>query len=79
MMISTREAAVRLSVSTATIRRWAASGRLRFMWVGRFRAFETREVARLGRLRRVRTCVQDRRRAPAVFLTNTEGPLGEPR
>jgi len=51
MLLSTKQAAERLSVHPATIRRWTASGRLRFVRIGRERAIPAAEVARLQRER----------------------------
>ncbi|MBE9566011.1 MAG: helix-turn-helix domain-containing protein [Proteobacteria bacterium] len=51
MLLPTKEAARRLSVHPATIRRWAASGRLRFVRIGRERAIPVEEVRRLRRAR----------------------------
>ena len=58
MLVSTKQAAERLGVHPATIRRWAASGRLRFVRIGRERAIPVAEVSRLRRER----AREDRRR-----------------
>jgi len=49
MLVSTKQAAERLGVHPATIRRWAASGRVRFVRIGRERAIPAAEVQRLRR------------------------------
>ena len=51
MLLATKQAAARLSVHPATIRRWAASGRIRFVRIGRERAIPVAEVNRLQRER----------------------------
>jgi excisionase family DNA binding protein len=51
MLLATKQAAERLQVHPATIRRWAASGRLRFVRIGRERAIPIAEVSRLQRAR----------------------------
>jgi excisionase family DNA binding protein len=52
MLVSTKQAAERLCVHPATIRRWSASGRVRFVRIGRERAIPAAEVNRLQRERR---------------------------
>ena len=56
MLLATQQAAERLSVHPATIRRWTASGRVRFVRIGRERAIPAEEIARLmrGRAKKVR-------------------------
>lgn len=51
MLVSTKQAAERLCVHPATIRRWSASGRVRFVQIGRERAIPATEVNRLLRAR----------------------------
>jgi len=51
MLLATKQAAERLGVHPATIRRWAASGRVRYERIGRERAIPAEEVARLLRER----------------------------
>jgi len=51
MLVATKQAAERLRVHPATIRRWAASGRLRYVRIGRERAIPVAEVTRLQRER----------------------------
>ena len=51
MLIATKQAAERLGVHPATIRRWAASGIVRYVRVGRERAIPAEEVTRLLRER----------------------------
>jgi excisionase family DNA binding protein len=51
MLLSTKQAAERLGVHPATIRRWAASGRVRYVRIGRERAIPVEEVRRLKRER----------------------------
>jgi excisionase family DNA binding protein len=51
MLLSTKQVADRLQVHPATIRRWAASGRLRYVRIGRERAIPVAEVTRLRRSR----------------------------
>lgn len=51
MLLATKEAAERLGVHPATIRRWAASGRLRYERIGRERAIPVEEVTRMQRER----------------------------
>ncbi len=51
MLLATKQAAQRLDVHPATIRRWAASGRLRYVRIGRERAIPAEEVSRLQRER----------------------------
>lgn len=52
MLLSTKQAAQRLCVAPATIRRWSASGRVRYVRIGRERAIPAVEVNRLRRARR---------------------------
>ena len=51
MLLATKQAAERLGVHPATIRRWAASGRVRYERIGRERAIPVEEVSRLQRER----------------------------
>jgi len=51
MLLATKQAAERLGVHPATIRRWAASGRVRYERIGRERAIPIGEVNRLLRER----------------------------
>jgi len=51
MLLATKQAATRLGVHPATIRRWAASGQLRYMRIGRERAIPVEEISRLQRER----------------------------
>lgn len=51
MLLSTKQVAKRLGVHPATIRRWAASGRFRFVRIGRERAIPAEEIRRLQRER----------------------------
>jgi len=51
MLLATKQAAQRLAVHPATIRRWAASGRVRYVRIGRERAIPVEEVSRLKRER----------------------------
>jgi excisionase family DNA binding protein len=51
MLLATKQVAARLCVHPATIRRWAASGRVRYVRVGRERAIPAEEVNRLQRER----------------------------
>jgi excisionase family DNA binding protein len=62
MLIGTKEASQRLGVHPATIRRWAASGRVRYVRIGRERAIPAEEVGRLKR-ERMRTHNVERRRS----------------
>ena len=58
MLVATKQAAERLGVHPATIRRWAASGRLRYVRIGRERAIPAEEVSRLLRDRAKKARVQ---------------------
>lgn len=51
MLLPTKQAAERLGVHPATIRRWTASGRVRYERIGRERAIPVEEVTRLQRER----------------------------
>ncbi len=51
MLLSTKQVAERLRVHPATIRRWTASGRVRYVRIGRERAIPVEEVSRLRRER----------------------------
>jgi len=51
MLLATKQAAQRLAVHPATIRRWAACGRLRFVRIEWERAIPVEEVRRLQRER----------------------------
>ena len=51
MLLATKQAAERLGVHPATVRRWTASGLMRFVRVGRERAIPVEEVTRLQRER----------------------------
>lgn len=63
MLLATKQAAQRLGVHPATIRRWAASGRVRYERIGRERAIPVEEVSRLLRERVKRTKQTTYRRA----------------
>ena len=52
MLLATKQAAQRLGVHPATVRRWTASGRLRFVRIGRERAVPAEEIGRVQRERR---------------------------
>jgi excisionase family DNA binding protein len=52
MLLATKQAAQRLGVHPATVRRWTASGRLRYVRIGRERAIPAEEIARMRRDRR---------------------------
>ena len=62
MLVATKQAAERLRVHPATIRRWAASGRLRYVRIGRERAIPVREISRLQRERAKNSAVGERRK-----------------
>lgn len=62
MLLATKQAAERLGVHPATVRRWAASGRVRYVRIGRERAIPSEEVTRLKR-ERARTDSARRRRS----------------
>jgi excisionase family DNA binding protein len=51
MLLATKQAAERLGVHPATVRRWTASGLMRFVRVGRERAIPVAEVNRKRRER----------------------------
>jgi excisionase family DNA binding protein len=56
MLMPTKQVAQKLGVHPATVRRWTASGRVRFVRIGRERAIPAEEIARLmrGRAKKVR-------------------------
>jgi excisionase family DNA binding protein len=60
MLLATKQAAERLGVHPATIRRWAASGRVRYERIGRERAIPVEEVSRLQRERSRKVARQPR-------------------
>jgi len=59
MLVATKQAAERLGVHPATIRRWAVSGRLRYVRIGRERAIPAEEVSRLLRERARKAKLQE--------------------
>jgi excisionase family DNA binding protein len=54
MLLPTKQVAKKLGVHPATVRRWTASGRVRFVRIGRERAIPVAEVNRLQRARDTR-------------------------
>jgi excisionase family DNA binding protein len=49
MLLATKQVASRLRVHPGTVRRWTASGRVRYVRIGRERAIPVEEVRRLQR------------------------------
>jgi len=74
-LLQTQDVARRLGVATSTIRRWAAEGRISYLWAGSYRVFEPDEVRRLAKKLGERAV--ERRRGPGrtdVNLTRSAGP-----